>query len=180
MLSSTNLKPFIPQQKHFSPSFKGEKDIVIIDDSLFESATTEHYIKEAVGNGYNIHTALGGKAGLVAVDKYKPKLTVTAFCMKGYRPDGTALLNELKKMGTHIIVFTKNWYGQGELSRKFGVQNCEVLCGADKYVSQWDTTMFVDSVKAILNDKEPPRYRFQKHYLKDLINKIKGIISHNN
>lgn len=188
MLSSTTLKPFTPQQKHFGPSFKGDKDIVVIDDDNMVLYATKHNVKKALGDEYNIHEALGGPAGLNAVKEFKPKLTITAFHMPEYgSPYKEDLIRELKKLNTHIIVHTNNWFEEGKKSRIEGVNTCENLCKADKYVSKRDPDIFIDSVKAIINGEEPPRYDFQKDPLtefgkkiKDISGKLKGLISHKN
>jgi DNA-binding NarL/FixJ family response regulator len=147
-----------------SLGFTGEKDILIIDDQKTGLENKIEDINWALGDKqdeYVIHTALGGDEGLQKVKECQPSLTVTAFHMPEVPgPDGGELIKKLKKQNTSVIVKTHCWYGEGDKSRRIGIQTCEGSYGADKYVFEADFRMFANSVSAILNGQKPPKYVF--------------------
>ena len=110
------------------PSFKGDKDILVIDDNPSGISASEAGIKTALADKvdeYVIHQAKGGTEGLKKANEVKPFFTVTAYNMPGLGPDAGELIRKLKQIGTKVIVHTANWYGQGDISRKAGVKTCE-------------------------------------------------------
>lgn len=159
-ISNQNNKPLTMPH----PSFKGDKDILVIDDTLSGMSASEVGIKTVLADKvdeYVIHRAKGGKEGLKKAKEVKPFFTVTAYNMPGLGPDAGELIRKLKQIGTKVIVNTLNWYGQGDISRKAGVETCENYYGADKYVYQFDKDMFQETVKAMVEGKDLPMYPFQ-------------------
>jgi len=174
MLSTVNFKSYAPtnQKIQQEPSFKGLKDIVFIDDKEDNILENIWKLKKIAGEDYTIHTALGGKSGIEAVRKFDPVLIITSYNMPKYPgPHKDTLINALTSYHKKLIVKTNNW--MGERSRINGVQKCEVECGADKYVHDVDTKMYEKSVEALLKDKEPPRYSFQKTFAERIIDIFK-------
>ncbi|OGI18180.1 MAG: hypothetical protein A2287_03550 [Candidatus Melainabacteria bacterium RIFOXYA12_FULL_32_12] len=77
-------------------------------------------------------------------------------------PQRGELIKELKQLGTKVIVNTHNWYGNADEARKAGMETCEGVYGADKYVYQPDKSMLIDSIQAITEGKKIPKYIFQE------------------
>jgi len=182
---------FQNHQKNQSISFKGKQDILLIenhlqvDNYLVNITDWEALLRDVLGKDkfekFTVYRAANPQDAAILAHNHKPLFAISAFNLLDVTSVASKrMFEKIKRAGSEVIVYSSNWRDiPGIEIRKFGVANCENLCGASKFVDNYDWTTLKTTINALEEGKPIPRYNFQNdekqwEYYKELANKAKN------
>ena len=119
--------------------------ILVVDDEPDHLALVRRWLED---DGYEVHTAINGWAGLAAMVQHRPDLTITDICMP--RMDGFQLIKRIREISDgHVLALTRLG---GEEDVIHGLE-----LGADEYLAKpISKRMFLVRVRSMLRRAETP------------------------
>jgi len=148
-------------------SFKGDHDILIIDDSFKKISNKEKELKIVLGEDnlqqYKIYKAEDLKEAVKLAKIHKPLFAISDFKMFNAAPISLIhMFDSIKKAGSKVIIYSSNWHDiPNSAIRKAGVETCEDLYGVFKFIDEYDEVTLETTVNALTKRKPVPRYNFQ-------------------